>query len=113
MGGPGASGDLETGSRTQAWLAVSNDPAAAVSGGYWHHQQRQGPAPEARDPAFQDKLMDRPAPPPGIKLFLPPSHHAQSEKKAQTPPQSAAASRPAPAPPPPGPAPFRGAERSH
>src|SRR5260221_55824 len=69
MGGPGASGDLETGSRTQAWLAVSNDPAAAVSGGYWHHQQRQAPAPEARDPAFQDKLMDRLAALTGIKLF--------------------------------------------
>jgi hypothetical protein len=28
MGGPGAPDDLETGSRTQTWLAVSNDPAA-------------------------------------------------------------------------------------
>ena len=69
MGGPGASGDLEMGSRTQTWLAVSNDAAAAVSGGYWHHQQRQAPAPEARDPAFQDKLMDRLAALTRIKLF--------------------------------------------
>jgi len=69
MGGPGAPDDLEMGSRTQTWLAVSNDAAAAVSGGYWYHQQRQAPAPEARDPAFQDKLMDRLAALTGIKLF--------------------------------------------
>ena len=59
MGGPGATGDLEQGYRTQTWLAVSNDAAAAVSGGYWYHRQRQTPAPEASDPAFQDRLMDR------------------------------------------------------
>ena len=59
MGGPSASDDLEMGHLTQTWLAVSNDPAATVSGGYWYHRERQEPAPEARDPAFQDQLMDR------------------------------------------------------
>jgi len=69
MGGPGAPDDLETGSRTQTWLAVSNDPAATVSGGYWYHQQRQAPAREARDPAFQNMLMDRLAALTRIRLF--------------------------------------------
>ncbi len=69
MGGPGAPDDLEMGSRTQTWLAVSNDSAATVSGGYWYHQQRQAPAREARDPAFQNELMDRLAALTRIKLF--------------------------------------------
>ena len=68
MGGPGATGDLEQGYRTQTWLAVSNDPAATVSGGYWYHRQRQAPAPEAGDPAFQDQLMDRLAALTGVAL---------------------------------------------
>src|SRR6266702_1776262 len=69
MGGPGAPDDLEMGSRTQTWLAVSNDPAATVSGGYWYHQQRQAPAREARDRAFQNMLMDRLAALTRIRLF--------------------------------------------
>ncbi len=69
MGGPGATGDLELGYLTQTWLAVSNDTAATVSGGYWYHRQRLEPAPQARDPAFQDKLMDRLAALTGIALF--------------------------------------------
>ena len=69
MGGPGASDDLEKGHLTQTWLAVSHDPAATVSGGYWYHRQQQEPASEARDPAFQDQLMDRLAALTGVKLF--------------------------------------------
>jgi len=69
MGGPGASDDLEMGYLTQTWLAVSNDPAATVSGGYWYHRQRQPPAREASDPEFQSKLMDRLAALTGIALF--------------------------------------------
>ena len=68
MGGPAATDDLEMGYLTQTWLAVSNDPAAAVSGGYWYHRQRQQPAPRARDPAFQDQLMDRLATLTGVTL---------------------------------------------
>jgi hypothetical protein len=56
MGGPAATGDLEMGYLTQTWLAVSNDAAATVSGGYWYHRQRQAPAAQARDPAFQDQM---------------------------------------------------------
>jgi hypothetical protein len=40
-----------------------------VSGGYWYHRQRQAPAPEARDLAFQDRLMDRLAVLTGVTLF--------------------------------------------
>jgi NAD(P)-dependent dehydrogenase (short-subunit alcohol dehydrogenase family) len=69
MGGPAATDDLGMGHLTQTWLAVSRDPAATVSGGYWYHRQQQAPAAEARDPAFQDQLMDRLAALTGVKLF--------------------------------------------
>jgi hypothetical protein len=68
MGGAGATDDLEMGHLTQTWLAVSNDAAAAVSGGYWYHRRRQVPAPQARDRAFQDQLMDRLAALTGVAL---------------------------------------------
>jgi NAD(P)-dependent dehydrogenase (short-subunit alcohol dehydrogenase family) len=69
MGGPAATGDLELGYLTQTWLAVSTDADATVSGGYWYHRQRQAPAPQARDPAFQDQLIDRLAELTGVALF--------------------------------------------
>jgi len=69
MGGPHATGDLQRGYLTQTWLAVSNDIGATVSGGYWYHRQRQAPAPQARDPAFQDQLMDQLAGLTGVALF--------------------------------------------
>lgn len=59
MGGPSAPVDLQTGQRTQSWLAVSEEPAAKVSGGYWHDLRQQNPAAEAADPAFQDALIAR------------------------------------------------------
>lgn len=59
MGGAGAPVDVETGQKTQSWLAVSDDPAALVSGRYWHHLRQQEPASEAVDPSFQDKLVDK------------------------------------------------------
>ena len=59
MGGPAATGDLEMGYLTQTWLADSSAAAATVRGGYWYHRQRQAPAAQARDPAFQDQLIDR------------------------------------------------------
>jgi NAD(P)-dependent dehydrogenase (short-subunit alcohol dehydrogenase family) len=58
MGGPGAPVDLDTGQRTQAWLAVSDEPAALVSGRYWHHLRQQQPAAQAADPEFQDELIE-------------------------------------------------------
>jgi NAD(P)-dependent dehydrogenase (short-subunit alcohol dehydrogenase family) len=59
MGGPSAPVDVETGQRTQTWLAVSDEPAARVSGRYWHHLHQETPAREAADPAFQDRLIAR------------------------------------------------------
>jgi NAD(P)-dependent dehydrogenase (short-subunit alcohol dehydrogenase family) len=58
MGGPGAPDDLELGHRTQAWLAVTDDPDATGSGGYWYHQHRVEPAPAVRDEGFQDAVLD-------------------------------------------------------
>ncbi|MBR0913892.1 SDR family NAD(P)-dependent oxidoreductase [Bradyrhizobium japonicum] len=57
MGGPSAPVDIETGRRTQAWLAVSDDPAARVSSRYWHHLRQEQPAREAADREFQDLLV--------------------------------------------------------
>src|SRR5690242_19128816 len=57
MGGPTATGDLQTGYLTRTWLAVSSDAAAVGSCGYWFHRQRQAPAAQARDPASHDQLM--------------------------------------------------------
>ena len=57
MGGAGAPVDIDTGQRTQTWLAVSEEPAALVTGRYWHHLAQQQPASEAADPKFQDALI--------------------------------------------------------
>ncbi|MET4717265.1 NAD(P)-dependent dehydrogenase (short-subunit alcohol dehydrogenase family) [Bradyrhizobium japonicum] len=57
MGVPGAPMDLETGQRTQTWLALSDEQAAMVSGRYWHHLRQEQPASEAADPEFQDQLI--------------------------------------------------------
>jgi NAD(P)-dependent dehydrogenase (short-subunit alcohol dehydrogenase family) len=59
MGGPGASVDIDTGQRTQSWLAVSEDPAAQVSGRYWHDLRQEAPARQATQAAFQDELLAR------------------------------------------------------
>src|SRR4051794_6322908 len=69
MGGPGAPDDLEQGSLTQTWLAVSNDPAAMVTGRYWHHRRPQTPATEVSNPRFQDQLVASLAELTGVSLF--------------------------------------------
>ncbi|MGD9998706.1 MAG: SDR family NAD(P)-dependent oxidoreductase [Ilumatobacteraceae bacterium] len=58
MGGPSAPDDLELGHRTQAWLAVTDDPAAIGDSGYWFHQEQQTPPTAAQDVTFQDALLD-------------------------------------------------------
>jgi NAD(P)-dependent dehydrogenase (short-subunit alcohol dehydrogenase family) len=68
MGGSSAPDDLEQGHLTQAWLATSDDPAAKVSGAFWYHRNRQQPAKEALDTAFQDRLIARLAEMTGVKL---------------------------------------------
>jgi NAD(P)-dependent dehydrogenase (short-subunit alcohol dehydrogenase family) len=57
MGGPGAPDDLALGAVTQVWLAVSDDPAATVSGAYFYHQEQAEVNPAVRSPGFQDELL--------------------------------------------------------
>jgi NAD(P)-dependent dehydrogenase (short-subunit alcohol dehydrogenase family) len=53
MGGPGAPDDMDQAHRTQAWLAVSDDAAARVTGEYFFHLRRSTPNPQTRDTAFR------------------------------------------------------------
>jgi NAD(P)-dependent dehydrogenase (short-subunit alcohol dehydrogenase family) len=57
MGGAGAPDDLDAGHRTQVWLAVSDDPAAKVSGGYFYHMRPRAPNPAAHDIQRQEELL--------------------------------------------------------
>jgi NAD(P)-dependent dehydrogenase (short-subunit alcohol dehydrogenase family) len=57
MGGRSATDDLDLGAETQAWLAVSGDPGAMVSGAYFHHKKQQKVHPAARDVTVQDGLL--------------------------------------------------------
>ena len=68
MGGAGAPRDIETGARTQVWLAGSDDPEALTSGGYWHDLRPDEPAAEVVDEAFQDRLVARLAELTGVAL---------------------------------------------
>jgi NAD(P)-dependent dehydrogenase (short-subunit alcohol dehydrogenase family) len=58
MGGPGAPDDLEAGRRTQVWLAVSDEPAALVSGRYFYHLRPREPNPAAQRVELQDQLIE-------------------------------------------------------
>jgi NAD(P)-dependent dehydrogenase (short-subunit alcohol dehydrogenase family) len=69
MGRASAPDNFEEGYLTQTWLAVSEDPAATVSGRYWHHRRPQTPAEQACDSAFQDELSAKLAELTGISLF--------------------------------------------
>jgi hypothetical protein len=68
MGGPGAPDDLSLAPVTQAWLAVSDDSAATVTGGYFYHQRPRQVHPAARDTAFQAQFLDYCASLTGIAL---------------------------------------------
>lgn len=57
MGGPEAPDDLTQGGETQAWLAVSDDPAAKVTGQYFYHRQQRQPSAASRDETLQDALL--------------------------------------------------------
>jgi NAD(P)-dependent dehydrogenase (short-subunit alcohol dehydrogenase family) len=69
MGGSSAPDDLEQGHLTQTWLAVSDEPAAKVSGALWFHREQQRPAAAALDVAFQDRLIARLTELTGVALF--------------------------------------------
>ncbi len=68
MGGAGAPDDLEAGSVTQAWLAVSDDPDALASGTLYYHQRPAEAHSAVSDPAFQDALVDALASLTGVEL---------------------------------------------
>jgi NAD(P)-dependent dehydrogenase (short-subunit alcohol dehydrogenase family) len=68
MGGRSAPDDLARGPETQAWLAVSDDAAALVTGRYFHHKRPTEPHPAARDVRVQDKLLAACARISGVKL---------------------------------------------
>ncbi|HEX6717177.1 MAG TPA: SDR family NAD(P)-dependent oxidoreductase [Pyrinomonadaceae bacterium] len=58
MGGPGAPYDLTKGFETQAWLAVSGDRRAKVSGRYFHHEKEARYNPEADDVQLQERFLN-------------------------------------------------------
>jgi NAD(P)-dependent dehydrogenase (short-subunit alcohol dehydrogenase family) len=58
MGGPGAPDDLQAAPVTQCWLAVSEDPEAKATGGYWYHRRRRDAHPATVNRRFQDELID-------------------------------------------------------
>jgi len=57
MGGPGAPDNLEKGFQTQAWLAVSDDNEAKVSGRYFYHKKEKYSLHEAADINVQEKFL--------------------------------------------------------
>jgi NAD(P)-dependent dehydrogenase (short-subunit alcohol dehydrogenase family) len=71
MGGPGAPDDLSLAAVTQVWLAVSDDPAATVTGSYFYHQQPRDLHPAARSVELQGSLLDVCAELTGVALLNP------------------------------------------
>ena len=57
MGGPAATDDMAQAPLTQAWLAVSDDPQAMVSGRCFYHQRPRDTHPAASDVNVQDALL--------------------------------------------------------
>jgi NAD(P)-dependent dehydrogenase (short-subunit alcohol dehydrogenase family) len=58
LGGAEAPDDLEAGYQTQAWLAVSDDPAARVTGQYFYHEKLRVPHSATRDVERQERLLE-------------------------------------------------------
>ncbi|MEX0778955.1 MAG: hypothetical protein WD037_04425 [Balneolales bacterium] len=57
MGGHGATYDIQKGFETQAWLAVSNDDKARVSGRYLYHKKEARAHPETDNTALQEEFL--------------------------------------------------------
>jgi NAD(P)-dependent dehydrogenase (short-subunit alcohol dehydrogenase family) len=58
MGGRGAPDNLQKGYETQAWLAVSNDERAKVTGKYFYHQKERECNLEADDIKLQERFLE-------------------------------------------------------
>ena len=57
LGGAHATGDLDAAPQTQAWLAVSEEPAATGTGGYFFHMKPRKPSGAVHDTVRQDRLL--------------------------------------------------------
>jgi NAD(P)-dependent dehydrogenase (short-subunit alcohol dehydrogenase family) len=57
MGGSAAPDSLAEGPLTQAWLAVSDDPAAHTTGHHFYHKQLRDFHPAAAKPEVQEKFL--------------------------------------------------------
>lgn len=57
LGGPDAPEDVRLGADTQAWLAVSDEPQARISGRYLYHRAERAAHPVARHPGAQETLL--------------------------------------------------------
>lgn len=57
MGGPGASDSLKEGPKTQAWLALGEDPDTLVTGEYFYHQKTKRFNNAAADAELQDTFL--------------------------------------------------------
>jgi NAD(P)-dependent dehydrogenase (short-subunit alcohol dehydrogenase family) len=68
MGGLGAPDDLSLAPVTQAWLSVSDDPAATVTAAYFYHRKPREVHPAAREPRFQEALLAYCASVSGVEL---------------------------------------------
>jgi len=68
MGGASAPDDLSLAPVTQAWLAVSDDPDAAVTGEYFRYQKRHRVNTAARRVELQEELLSYCAGLSGVQL---------------------------------------------
>ena len=75
MGGRDAPDDLAQGSETQAWLAVSDDAAARVTGQHLHHKRHASHHPAVEAMTLQDEFLAICAQITGIVL---PTHSAET-----------------------------------
>lgn len=57
MGGPNAPDNLEKGAETQAWLAVSEEDSARVSGRYFYHQREKKFLKDAAEAGTQERFL--------------------------------------------------------
>ena len=58
MGGRGAPDDLKKGFETQAWLAVSNEDNARVTGRYFFHQKEASYNKAADNAPLRERFAD-------------------------------------------------------
>jgi NAD(P)-dependent dehydrogenase (short-subunit alcohol dehydrogenase family) len=68
MGGSSAPDDLDKGAETQAWLAVSDEDNAKVSGHYFFHKQQASYNKQADDEELQEQFLNRCEEATGVQL---------------------------------------------